>query len=365
MALIDFLQLRSVGRTFAELETPVPIIDIDIVERNVRRWQQRCDALKLANRPHIKTHKITGLARYQVAEGAKGITVQKLGEAEVMVDAGLDDMLLTFNVVGAPKLARLAKLMQRAAMTVVADNEVVVEGLGHAARSAGRTLSVLVECDSGAGRNGVQTAAAALALAQRIDRTQGLHCAGLMTYPAAGKREATGRFLTETRDLFKASGLVCEVISSGGSPDMWSDEGLAPVTEYRVGTYVYFDRSLVVRKACDFSDCALTVLSTVVSRPTAERAIIDAGTKALTSDMLDLGGYGVLHDQGDAKIYAANEEHGFVDTSGDASALKVGELVRIVPNHVCPVSNLFDEVVFVRGQEVLGAAKVDARGKVY
>lgn len=189
MGLIDFLQLRSVGRTFAELETPVPIIDTDIVERNVREWQQRCNALKLANRPHIKTHKITGLAKYQVAEGAKGITVQKLGEAEVMADAGLDDMLLTFNVVGAPKLARLANLMQRAAMTVVADNEVVVEGLGQAARRAGRTLPVLVECDTGAGRNGVAIAGAARELAQTIDRTQGLHCAGLMTYPAAGKRE--------------------------------------------------------------------------------------------------------------------------------------------------------------------------------
>ena len=365
MALIDFLKLRPVGRSFEELETPVPVIDIDIVERNVKTWQERCDKLKLANRPHIKTHKIAGLAQYQVSQGAHGITVQKLGEAEVMADAGLTDMLLTFNVVGRPKLNRLAALMRRTEISVVADSLPVAEGLAHAAASAGRSLSVLVECDTGAGRNGVQTAEAAVKLAQQIDGMKGLTFSGLMTYPAIGKRQATAEFLVRTEALCNKAGLTCKVKSAGGSPDMWRDEGLESFTEYRVGTYVYFDRSLVVREACSFQDCALTVLSTVVSRPTEQRAILDAGSKALTSDMLDLGGYGVVHELADAKVYAANEEHGYLDTSGSGRMPSIGEMVRIVPNHVCPVSNLFDEVVFVRGQEVLGAAKVDARGKVF
>lgn len=364
MSLIDYLKLRPIGKSFEELETPTPIIDIDVVERNVARWQKRCDALGLANRPHIKTHKLVGLAKYQMVMGAKGITVQKLGEAEVMADAGITDMLLTFNVVGAKKVARLAALAKRTAISVVADNADMIAGLGSAGKSAGRDISVLVECDTGAGRNGVQSPEAALELAKLIDKTPGLTFGGLMTYAGTGQRIQTEEFLAKARDLCKAAGLEVRTISSGGSPDMWKDEGLSRLTEYRAGTYIYFDRSLVVSGTCGFEDCALTVLSTIVSRPTDKRAIIDAGTKSLTSDMPGLGGYGVVHDLGDAKIFAANEEHGYLDISNLATKPKIGDLVRVTPNHVCPVTNLFDEVVFVRGRKVLGAVKVDARGLV-
>jgi D-serine deaminase-like pyridoxal phosphate-dependent protein len=145
---------------------------------------------------------------------------------------------------------------------------------------------------------------------------------------------------------------------------MWSDEGLAPITEYRAGTYIYFDRSLAERGTCGYDDCALSVLSTVVSKPTDARAMVDAGTKSLTSDLLGLTGYGAVRELGFARIYAANEEHGYLDISELNDKPHVGQLVRIVPNHVCPVVNLFDKVVFVRGNEVLGAVPVDARGKV-
>jgi D-serine deaminase-like pyridoxal phosphate-dependent protein len=364
MPLIDHLKLRPVGDRLEDLETPVPIIDIDVVERNATRWQERCHALGIANRPHIKTHKLVGLAKYQMAQGAKGITVQKLGEAEVMADAGITDMLLTFNVVGARKLERLAALAKRTAISVVADNADMLAGLASAAKSASRDISVLVECDTGAGRNGVQSPEAATELAQLIDKTPGLSFGGLMTYAGTGQRIQTEGFLVKARDLCTKAGLKVSTITSGGSPDMWKDEGLSQLTEYRAGTYIYFDRSLVARGTCDFEDCALSVLATIVSRPTSDRAIIDAGTKSLTSDLLGLEGYGVVHDLGDAKIFAANEEHGYLDISKLVKKPKIGDLVRVTPNHVCPVTNLFDEVVFVKGQKVLGAAKVDARGLV-
>ncbi len=364
MELIDYLKLRPVGKKLEDLETPVPIIDVDVVERNVTKWQSRCDALGLANRPHIKTHKLVGLAQYQIAKGAKGITVQKLGEAEVMADGGIRDMLLTFNVVGRTKTDRLAALARRTDISVVADNNEMLEGLAYAAGKAGRAIAVLVECDTGAGRNGVQSPAAALALAKAIDKSQGLSFGGLMTYASAGQRLQTAAFLDDARKQCQASALEVRVISSGGSPDMWKDEGLAKLTEYRAGTYIYFDRTLAARGTCDFADCALSVLTTIVSRPTDARAIIDAGTKTLTSDLNGLEGYGVAHALGDAKVYAANEEHGFLDVSQLEHKPLIGERIEITPNHVCPVSNLFDEVVFVRGQEVLGAVKVDARGMV-
>lgn len=364
MALIDYLHLRPVGKRLEDLETPVPVIDIDVVERNVMQWQSRCDMLGLANRPHIKTHKLAGLAQYQIAQGAKGITVQKLGEAEIMADAGIRDMLLTFNVVGRNKTDRLAALARRTDISVVADNHQMIEGLSYAAAKAGRTISVLVECDTGAKRNGVQTPEAALVLAQTIDKSDSLSFGGLMTYAGVGQRLQAAAFLDETKIRCETTGLGVSTITSGGSPDMWKDEGLSSLTEYRAGTYIYFDRSLVASGTCDYEDCALSVLTAVVSRPTDARAILDAGTKSLTSDLLGLQGYGVANALGDAKVYAANEEHGYLDISHLDNKPAIGELIRITPNHVCPVTNLFNEVVFVRGEDVLGAVKVDARGLV-
>jgi D-serine deaminase-like pyridoxal phosphate-dependent protein len=362
--ITSYFRFEPAPGRIEDLETPVPVIDIDVVERNLKRWQERCDRIGIANRPHIKTHKLVPLAKYQLALGAKGITVQKLGEAEVMAEAGIGDLLLTFNVVGASKLERLADLAGRSDISVVADNEAVVKGLGRAGTAAGRDIVVLVECDTGSKRNGVQSPQAAADLAKAIERTKGVTYGGLMTYPAPGTRKAAEAFLTEARDLAHKAGLETKVVSTGGTPDMWSEEGLGIATEYRAGTYVYFDRSLAARGTCGFDDCALNVLATVVSRPTDERALIDAGSKALTSDLLGLEGYGVVTALDQARIYAMSEEHGFLDISSLAKKPKVGDLVRITPNHVCPVSNLYDRVVFVRGNDVLGAVEVDARGLV-
>jgi D-serine deaminase-like pyridoxal phosphate-dependent protein len=220
MDILKHFTFEDVGSRLEDLETPVPVIDIDIVARNLVRWQQRCNALGLANRPHIKTHKLVPLARVQIELGASGITVQKLGEAEVMADGGITDMLLTYNVVGRHKLERLSALMRRTAIKVVADNEAVLEALGHASAMAGRPLEVLVECDTGAGRHGVQTPQAAIALAQAIDRTPGLAFGGLMTLPKNGARGQMAAFLTQAQAGLAASGLAAATVSTGGSPDM-------------------------------------------------------------------------------------------------------------------------------------------------
>lgn len=360
----QFFHFEDVGGSLAELETPVPVIDLDVVVRNLVRWQSHCDAHALANRPHIKTHKLVGMAKLQLALGAKGICVQKLGEAEVMADAGITDQLLTFNVIGAHKLTRLAALLRRIDIAVVADSIFVVEGLAQAAKISGKTLQVLVECDTGAGRNGVQSPAAALALAQHIDKIPGLDFAGLMTYPNAFERLAIAKFITETKLLLAQDGIDCPRVTSGGSRDLWNTEGLSDITEYRVGTYIYNDRSQVAAGAFTFDDCAETVLTTVVSRPTANRAIVDAGSKALTSDLSGLQGFGIVRGLNDAPLYQLNEEHGYLDLSASPNEPNVGDVLRVTMNHVCPVNNLFDKVVFVRGDRILGALKIDARGKV-
>ena len=364
MDIRDYFEFGKLSSRLEDLETPVPVIDIAKVDRNLRRWQAHCDAKGFGNRPHIKTHKLVPLARYQSDLGARGITVQKLGEAEAMARGGLSDMLLTFNVVGGHKLARLAALARSTRISVVADSVEVAEGLASAGLMAGRSIEVLVECDTGAGRNGVQTPDAAVALAKGLSGMKGLAYAGLMTYPKTGARRQAQEFFEETIALAARAGLATRVVSTGGSPEMWSDEGLSPVTEYRAGTYIYYDRMQEACGAADFDDCALTVLSTVVSRPTRQRAILDAGSKALTSDLGGLTGYGAVRELGLAPVYALNEEHGYLDLTVSPHQPKVGDRVRIIPNHVCPVSNLFDRVVIVDGDRVLGDAKVDARGLV-
>jgi D-serine deaminase-like pyridoxal phosphate-dependent protein len=364
MDILRHFDFEDAGSRLEDLETPVPVIDLDIVERNLTQWQARCDKAGFSNRPHIKTHKLVPLAKAQLELGAKGITVQKLGEAEVMADAGISDMLLTFNVVGRHKTDRLAALARRSNILVVADNREMLDGLSQAGQAAGRDIAVLVECDTGAARNGVQTPSASVALAQAIDQTPGLSFGGLMSYPKPGLRSRMAAFLDETKELAARSGLATAIVSVGGTPEMWKDEGLDHVTEYRAGTYIYFDRSLVERGACAYDDCALSVLCTVVSVPTGERALIDAGSKSLTSDLLGMSGYGCVRSLGGAPVYDLSEEHGFLDISKLNDKPEVGDLVRVTPNHVCPVTNLFDKVVFVRGEEVLGAVKVDARGRV-
>lgn len=347
------------------LETPVPVVDLDVVERNVRAWQDRCNRLGLNNRPHIKTHKLIGMAKYQLDQGAAGITVQKLGEAEVMADAGITDMLLTFNVVGAPKLRRLADLAKRTDISVVADNADVVAGLGQAGIESGRAISVLVECETGAARNGVQRPADAANLAQTIDATPGLTYGGLMTYPAPGKRVEAAAWFAEAIDLISALGLQTNVVSTGGSPDMLADTGLDIATEYRAGTNIYCDRALLAAGACTPEQWALKVRATVVSVPTPERAILDSGSKSLTSDLVGQTDFGAVPALNDARVIKLSEEHGCLDISDIAVKPRVGDIVEVVPNHVCPVTNLFDKIALSRGGRILGLTRVDARGKVW
>ena len=351
--------------SFDDIDTPAVLIDLAVAEANIDRFQAYCGVHGFANRPHIKTHKLPVLARRQIAAGAVGITCQKVSEAEAMVaEGGIDDVLLTYNVVGAGKLSRLRSLAGRVRLSVVADSRAVVEGLGAAFAGADAPLAVLVECDTGAGRCGVATPAAARDLALAIAGTAGLRFGGLMTYPKTGGTAAVQAFMAQAIGLCEEAGLPVDRVSSGGAPDMWRAHEAPLVTEYRTGTYVYHDRSLVERGVCGWSDCALTVLATVVSVPTPSRAVVDAGTKVLTSDLLGLQGHGHVLGRPDIAIDQLSEEHGRLVTAG-AIGLAVGDRVRIVPNHCCVVSNMMDSVVAVRGDRVEGELEIAARGRVW
>ena len=347
-----------------DVETPAVLIDLDIVEANILRAQRRFDGLGKGFRPHIKTHKSPYLARLQMQAGAIGIACQKISEAEVFAAEDFDDILLCFNLLSAEKIARARALAERGQLTVVADNAEVAARLSAGMAGTATLLRVLVECDTGMGRCGVQTPEQALDLARVIADAKGLQFAGLMTYPKADSEPTVEQFLARARDLCMADLGGCEVISSGGTPSLAS-AGLSPcITEYRAGTYIYNDRSLIACGACGVADCALTVLTTVVSRPTAERGVLDAGSKSLTSDLLGLAGYGLIPAYPGAEIIGLSEEHGHLDLRRCQTRPKIGEKLQVIPNHACPVSNLVDQVVFHRGGAVIRFEAVAARGCV-
>ncbi|MBR0816334.1 D-TA family PLP-dependent enzyme [Bradyrhizobium liaoningense] len=347
-----------------EYGTPCAVIDMDRVERNIARIQKACDDAGVANRPHIKTHKNPTIARMQVAAGAKGITCQKLGEAEIMANAGIDDILISYNLLGEEKMARLGALQAKANMTVAADNSTVVAGLPKAAAASGRPLSVVVECDTGRKRAGVETPAEAIALAREIAGCKGLEFAGFMMYPTETGWADAQKFYDEALAGVRAHGLDAKIVSTGGTPNLVNIGKLKGGTEHRFGTYIYNDRMQVAAGVATWDDCALHIYSTVVSRAAPERGILDAGSKTLTSDTGGLDGHGLILEHPEAKIARFAEEHGFLDLSRSNTRPNVGDVVRIVPNHVCVVVNMMDEVVMVRGEEIIGTLPVAARGKL-
>ena len=360
------MTLETLKRTIAaEFGTPAVVIDLDRVDRNIARIQNICDAAVINNRPHIKTHKIPELALLQVQAGAKGITCQKLGEAEVMFDGGLDDILISYNLIGEARAARLAALVRRGAnITVCADNTVTLATSAEAGRQAGRPIQVAIECDTGRKRAGVETAREAIALAAEIKANANLAFAGFLFYPTEQSWPETQKFYDDALHGVRALGLEPRLVSTGGSPNIVNVGKLKGAPEHRAGTYIFNDRMQVAAGVARIDDCALHVFATCVSRAGAERGILDAGSKTLTSDTGGLDGHGLILEHPEARIKGFAEEHGFLDLSKTNSRPSVGDIVRIIPNHVCVVVNMVDQLIAIRGNEIVDVYKVAARGKL-
>ncbi|MBM3188450.1 MAG: D-TA family PLP-dependent enzyme [Chloroflexi bacterium] len=342
-----------------DLDTPALVIDLDVLERNIRSMAAHCAALGIPLRVHTKTHKIPEIARMQVEAGSQGITCQKLGEAEVMAQAGLDDILIPFNIVGEPKVRRLAELLRERTITVSLDSLDTATGLSEGLGRAGRAVRVLIELDTGGKRCGVQSPEAAAELGKQIVGLPGLDLRGIMTYPSFLEAKP---FLQHTVALFQEAGLPCEVISGGGTGhEAYSKE--IGCTETRSGSYAYEGMTRVQ----GFEDlapdrCALRVLTTVVSVPTADRLIIDGGQK--TFEAYPPVPYGLVIEQPEARIYAMSVEHGHVDISQCSHRFRVGEKLSVIPRHQGKVTNMHDEVYGVRNGQVVLRWEVKGRGKV-
>ncbi len=346
--------------TVHDLETPSVLIDLDLMEANIVTMQSRCDALGIAFRPHIKTHKIPDIARRQLDAGATGIACQKVSEAEVFAEAGFDDIQIPYNIVGARKTRRLAALASSAKVTVTVDSQAVIDGIAAAAQEVGTTIHMMVELVSLGQRTGTSPEAA-LAFAEHIQATDNLRFAGLMIYPSDA---AIRPRLLETLALLEAAGIPVQVVSGGGSGAI-SDMHLLPeLTEMRVGTCVFWDWNSVSAGYAGFDDCAMRVRSSVVSANEPGRVILDSGSKSIQSETIE-GQFGYIAEYPAARLYKVNEEHGYVDFSAYDSLPNVGEIAHIIPVHTCVVTNLHNQLFGLRGDSIEVVWDVAARGLVW
>jgi D-serine deaminase-like pyridoxal phosphate-dependent protein len=348
--------------TLDDLDTPSVTILLDRLESNISRAQRLVAARGIANRPHIKTHKIPAIGRMQMEAGAVGLTCQKLSEAEAFIRSKVcDDILLSFNIVGRQKTERLIELSEGVRrLAVVADNETVITGLAEAGRRHGREIPLLIECDTGFGRNGAQSPEAVRELARFASDQAGVRFEGLMTFP--NKAPDTCEFLSRALELCAEDRIEVPIVSGGGTPALKTLGDFPMMTEHRAGTYVFNDVMMMEAGFATLADCAMHVRTTVVSTPTPDRAIVDAGSKVLTHERYYVEHFGRVVEYPDAIVVRLSEEHGVIDFARSARKPKVGEVISIIPNHCCVVSNMVDEVYGVRDGNVDVVWPVTARG---
>jgi D-serine deaminase-like pyridoxal phosphate-dependent protein len=357
----------------AELDTPALVIDLDIMERNLNSMAAYTKAHGLRLRPHTKTHKIPALARRQMDLGAAGITVAKVGEAEVMISSSPGELLVAYPVIGQKKLHRLMDVAKHTNLTVSLDSVEAAQGLSEAARSAGVKVGVLVEIDAGLGRVGVTPGPQVISLAQAIDRLANLEFRGIAFYPGHIKLmndqghaelERLGDLLGAVIGDLKTAGFAVQIVSGGSTPTMHYLHEVRHMNEARPGTYIFNDRNTILSEACTLADCAASILLTVVSTAVPGQMIIDGGSKTFSSDRASAPGFGYLLEAPEAVFEKMNEEHGYVDLKAVSKTFKVGERVRMIPNHVCVAVNLHEQIYGIRGEDVEQTWKVEARGKL-
>lgn len=368
--------MSIIGCSVTEVDTPALLVDEDRLTANINRYAALAAQAGVRLRPHIKTHKMPEVADMQLRAGAPGITAAKLGEAEIFADAGVHDIFVAYPVVGQEKARRAARLAQRCHLIAGVESSAGVQYLSEAAVEAGATLFVRVEIDSGLRRTGVAPGEAE-ALCRLVLASPGLQLDGIFTFrgtsfPSAQTHDPEvlgweeGELMVTLAEQLRASGIPIQEVSVGSTPTTPAAALVPGVTEVRPGTYVFFDRMTTKSDISTPDEIALSILTTVVSRPTEDIAIIDAGSKTFCGDIIpanaSLQGYGITIDGKSGVVERMNEEHGIVRLA-PGYAPQIGDKLTFFPNHVCTTVNLSDEVVIVQNGFVKDIWRVAARGQ--
>lgn len=362
-------------KLYPELDTPSLLVDLDVMEKNMTRMADIATKHGVKLRPHIKTHKSPWVAKQQISHGAQGITVAKISEAEVMAAGGITDILLAYPIIGRKKIERLSKLLKKIDVKLSIDSTDAADAASEAARNAGKSIEVYIDVDTGLGRMGRLPGEPTVALAKEISKRPGIEIIGVLAHAGHLMRCSTkeqleqaakvgAKQMVETARMLSQVGINVREVSPGFTAGARFEATVPGVTEIRPGTYVFNDSNEVYAWAADISDCAAFILTQVVSRPAPDRAIIDAGSKTLARDTPiwpDATGFGIIPDFPDIKVDRLSEEHGVLDIPPTLD-LAVGDRLLIIPNHICPVVNLFDVMHGVRNNRVEREIVVSGRG---
>ena len=363
---------------YSQLDTPALLIDIDLVHGNIAAMQVKADKYGVALRPHTKTHKMPELAKLQLAAGATGITVAKVGEAEVMAAAGLSDIFIANQIIGISKLERIRQLARQIKIRLGVDNPVQIDQLETVFRDEPQPIEVLIEVETGENRSGIIQEEQLVRLVKHIQAQTKVVLTGVFsheghTYKAKSSDDCRRLCLdSQKRTLWAASlvremGVAVDTVSIGATPSLMHSEIVPGITEIRPGTYIFMDVGQGTAIA-DYSRCAATVLASVISLPTDERIVLDSGAKALTLQTRSEGicatsGYGLVKNSADVRLSGMFDEHGLIHDAALRSTLAIGDKLEIIPNHICPVCNLYDSAYAVSRGQVLGELQIAARGK--
>ena len=363
-------------QTIESVPTPALILDQATIERNIQRLADYGRRHNLAIRPHTKTHKSREMARRQLAAGAAGLTTAKVGEAEIMAQESRD-ILIAYPTVDAARARGVAAISKRnVRIRVALDSAYGLDALEQAAKDSETTIGVLVDLDVGFHRTGVQSPQAALELARAISKRASLRLDGLFCYPGhlwSPAAEQTGELmridglLKETIELWRRDGLEAPIVSGGSTPTAFQSHQISSLTENRPGTYIYNDMNTVRAGFCELEDCGASIICTVVSTAVPGKAVLDAGTKTLTSDRnakAPDSGHGHVIEYPQAKLVRLSEEHGEMDISKCEKPPRVGDRVTVIPNHICPCVNLQDLAWLHRKDGSLEVLTIDARGEL-
>lgn len=356
-----------IGARKWDIETPALLIDLDLMDKNIAKMSEYFGARRQKLRAHSKTHKSPIIAHKQISCGSLGVCVQKLGEAEVMVNGGVDDVLITNEVVDPRKMRRLVALNNYADVKVAVDNAVTASTLSDVAKAQGKKQPVVVEVDVRNKRCGTPPGKPTVDLVERISGLSGLDFRGVMGYEGpfldvtdfSTRKEGASKLvhlLTDTVEMIERRGIQVEIVSAGSTGTYNITGDCDGITEVEAGSYVFMDSTYRRLQGLGF-ECALTVLGTVVSRPLPERVIVDVGWKAVTSEL----GIPEVKDMEEVKLHHLSEEHGLISVDG-GNSLQVGDKLEIVPSHCCTTVNLYDTYYGMRKEQVETEWPVAARG---
>lgn len=361
----------QVGDHFDQIDTPALVLDLDAFERNMKRLQDAFAGTNVRVRPHAKSHKCPDIALRQIKNGAVGICCQKVSEAAVFVQAGVQDVLITNQVVGAKKVSHALDLAERARIGVLVDHEEQVRAFAQASEARKVKIDVYIEVDVGMGRCGVASIDQTVALARQIDQAPYLNFMGLQCYHGSAQHyrlpqerkdaiAATCATATVTKAAIEKQGIKVERITGAGTGSVMLERDSKVFNEVQAGSYIFMDRDYAANQR-DGQDLpfehALFIKTAVLSHPTKDRAVVDAGLKASSVD----SGMPAVWQRKDAKYLKASDEHGALELSSD-STIKLGDAVMLIPGHCDPTVNLYDEVICIRGNKVEAVWPISARG---